>query len=87
MAKGIEDTAYYRWFRLAGANEVGGHPDHLSISADEFHAWCQALVTSWPTSMTTLTTHDTKRSEDVRARLMVLAEDGEGWATWLAGGP
>ncbi len=40
MAKGIEDTAYYRWFRLAGANEVGGHPDHLSISADEFHAWC-----------------------------------------------
>ena len=85
MAKGIEDTAYYRWFRLAGANEVGGHPDHLSISADEFHAWCQSLVTSWPTSMTTLTTHDTKRSEDVRARLMVLAEDGEGWATWLAG--
>ncbi len=83
MAKGIEDTAYYRWFRLAGANEVGGHPDHLSISADEFHAWCQDLVTTWPTSMTTLTTHDTKRSEDVRARLMVLAEDGEGWATWL----
>jgi (1->4)-alpha-D-glucan 1-alpha-D-glucosylmutase len=83
MAKGIEDTAYYRWFRLAGANEVGGHPDHLSISADEFHAWCQALVTTWPTSMTTLTTHDTKRSEDVRARLMALAEDGEGWATWL----
>jgi (1->4)-alpha-D-glucan 1-alpha-D-glucosylmutase len=83
MAKGIEDTAYYRWFRLAGANEVGGHPDHLSISADEFHAWCEQLVTTWPTSMTTLTTHDTKRSEDVRARLMALAEDGEGWATWL----
>ena len=83
MAKGIEDTAYYRWFRLAGANEVGGHPDHLSISADEFHEWCRALVTSWPTSMTSLTTHDTKRSEDVRARLMALAEDGEGWATWL----
>jgi (1->4)-alpha-D-glucan 1-alpha-D-glucosylmutase len=40
MAKGIEDTAYYRWFRLAGANEVGGHPDHLSISAEEFHTWC-----------------------------------------------
>ena len=83
MAKGIEDTAYYRWFRLAGANEVGGHPDHLSISADEFHDWCEQLVTTWPTSMTTLTTHDTKRSEDVRARLMALAEDGEGWATWL----
>ena len=85
MAKGIEDTAYYRWFRLAGANEVGGHPDHLSISAEEFHTWCEGLVASWPTSMTTLTTHDTKRSEDVRARLMSLAEDGEGWATWVAG--
>jgi (1->4)-alpha-D-glucan 1-alpha-D-glucosylmutase len=84
MAKGIEDTAYYRWFRLAGANEVGGHPDHLSISAEEFHTWCEGLVASWPTSMTTLTTHDTKRSEDVRARLMSLAEDGEGWATWVA---
>lgn len=84
MAKGIEDTAYYRWFRLAGANEVGGHPDHLSISGDEFHAWCERLVSTWPTSMTTLTTHDTKRSEDVRARLMSLAEDGEGWATWVA---
>ena len=84
MAKGIEDTAYYRWFRLAGANEVGGHPDHLSIPAEEFHAWCEGLVSTWPTSMTTLTTHDTKRSEDVRARLMVLAEDGEGWAAWVA---
>jgi (1->4)-alpha-D-glucan 1-alpha-D-glucosylmutase len=83
MAKGIEDTAYYRWFRLAGANEVGGHPDHLSIPVEEFHTWCEQLATTWPTSMTTLTTHDTKRSEDVRARLMVLAEDGEGWATWL----
>jgi len=83
MAKGIEDTAFYRWFRLAGANEVGGHPDHLSISADEFHQWCETLATTWPTSMTTLTTHDTKRSEDVRARLMVLAEDGAGWGAWL----
>jgi (1->4)-alpha-D-glucan 1-alpha-D-glucosylmutase len=83
MAKGIEDTAYYRWLRMAGANEVGGHPDHLSITADEFHAWCERLVSTWPTSMTTLTTHDTKRSEDVRARLMSLAEDGEGWAVWV----
>lgn len=83
MAKGIEDTAYYRWFRLAGANEVGGHPDHLAIGADEFHAWCAEQVATWPTAMTTLTTHDTKRSEDVRARLMALAEDGAGWAAWL----
>ena len=83
MAKGIEDTAYYRWFRLAGANEVGGDPEHLSIAAETFHAWCERLVTTWPTAMTTLTTHDTKRSEDVRARLMVLAEDGDGWARWV----
>jgi (1->4)-alpha-D-glucan 1-alpha-D-glucosylmutase len=84
MAKGIEDTAYYRWFRLTGSNEVGGDPDHPSISPEEFHAWCARLVSTWPTSMTALTTHDTKRSEDVRARLMPLAEDGEGWAAWLA---
>ena len=84
MAKGIEDTAYYRWFRLAGANEVGGHPDHASIEVEDFHTWCAEQVATWPTAMTTLTTHDTKRSEDVRTRLMSLAEDGEGWATWLA---
>ncbi|HET7761010.1 MAG TPA: malto-oligosyltrehalose synthase, partial [Phycicoccus sp.] len=83
MAKGIEDTAFYRWFRLAGANEVGGDPQHLSIGAPEFHAWCATLQATWPTTMTTLTTHDTKRSEDTRARLMVLAEDATGWAEWL----
>ncbi|MEO5608387.1 MAG: malto-oligosyltrehalose synthase [Ornithinibacter sp.] len=83
MAKGIEDTAFYRWFRLAGANEVGGDPEHLSIGAQDFHDWCTELQASWPTSMTTLTTHDTKRSEDTRARLMVLSEDAPGWATWL----
>lgn len=83
MAKGIEDTAFYRWFRLAGANEVGGHPEQLAIGVDAFHAWAADLHASWPTSMTTLTTHDTKRSEDTRARLMVLAEDAPGWAAWL----
>ncbi|MBM6404266.1 malto-oligosyltrehalose synthase [Phycicoccus sp. CSK15P-2] len=84
MAKGIEDTAFYRWFRLAGANEVGGHPEDLSIDADAFHAWCSRQQSEWPTSMTTLTTHDAKRSEDTRARLMVLAEDAPGWERWLA---
>lgn len=83
MAKGIEDTAFYRWFRLAGANEVGGHPEHLAIGVEEFHAWCARQLAEWPTSMTTLTTHDTKRSEDTRARLMVLAEDAPGWERWL----
>ncbi|MGL5818437.1 MAG: malto-oligosyltrehalose synthase [Phycicoccus sp.] len=84
MAKGVEDTAFYRWYRLAGANEVGGDPAHLSIDVDEFHTWCVQLAADWPVTMTTLTTHDAKRSEDTRARLMVLAEDAEGWAAWLA---
>ena len=83
MAKGIEDTAFYRWFRLSGANEVGGDPEHLSIDVGQFHEWCTRMQREWPVSMTSLTTHDTKRSEDTRARLMVLAEDAEGWAQWL----
>lgn len=83
MAKGIEDTAFYRWLRLAGANEVGGHPQHLSIGADAFHQYAMGRLEHWPLTMTTLTTHDTKRSEDVRARLMVLAADPGAWAGWL----
>ncbi|WP_035911819.1 malto-oligosyltrehalose synthase [Knoellia sinensis] len=83
MAKGIEDTAFYRWARMTGANEVGGHPAHLSIGADEFHAFQLRQLTTWPATMTTLTTHDTKRSEDVRARLMTLAESAEQWSSWV----
>jgi len=83
MAKGIEDTAFYRWARMTGANEVGGHPSHLSIGDDVFHAFEARQLATWPTTMTTLTTHDTKRSEDVRARLMTLAESAEDWATWV----
>ncbi|CAN7380328.1 malto-oligosyltrehalose synthase [Knoellia sp. LjRoot47] len=83
MAKGIEDTAFYRWFRLTGANEVGGHPSHLSISADAFHEFESRQLATWPTTMTTLTTHDTKRSEDVRARLITLAESAQEWAEWV----
>ncbi|WP_353953229.1 malto-oligosyltrehalose synthase [Knoellia sp. S7-12] len=83
MAKGIEDTAFYRWLRMTGANEVGGHPSHLSIGADEFHTFVQRQQATWPTTMTTLTTHDTKRSEDVRARLMTLAESASDWDEWV----
>ncbi|KGN39195.1 malto-oligosyltrehalose synthase [Knoellia subterranea] len=83
MAKGIEDTAFYRWARMVGANEVGGHPAHLSIDPAEFHAFQARQVATWATTMSTLTTHDTKRSEDVRARLMTLAEDADGWAAWV----
>jgi len=83
MAKGIEDTAFYRWFRLAGANEVGGHPQELAIGTDQFHEYASARLAEWPLTMTTLTTHDTKRSEDVRARLAVLAAEPEAWERWL----
>lgn len=83
MAKGIEDTAFYRWLRMAGANEVGGHPAHLSTGADEFHAFGARQQATWPRTMTTLTTHDTKRSEDVRARLMTIAESADAWSAWV----
>lgn len=80
MAKAVEDTAFYRWFRLTGLNEVGGDPLHFGVTADEFHAFCARTVRDWPTTMTTLSTHDTKRSEDVRARLAVLSEVPHEWA-------
>jgi (1->4)-alpha-D-glucan 1-alpha-D-glucosylmutase len=88
MAKGVEDTAFYRWFRFAGANEVGGDPARIGVSPQEFHEWCAEQQRTWPVSMTTLSTHDTKRAEDVRARLAVLTELPEVWAgtvtAWLA---
>ncbi len=81
MAKGVEDTAFYRWPRLAALNEVGGEPDRLGIEPGEFHAFAARLARDWPATMTTLSTHDTKRQEDVRARLAVLAEIPAEWAT------
>ena len=83
MAKGIEDTAFYRYVRLTGLNEVGGDPGTLGCPVDEFHSFADFLVDTWPDTMTTLSTHDTKRSEDVRARLAVLAERPENWAAWV----
>ncbi|MEU0092609.1 malto-oligosyltrehalose synthase [Kribbella sp. NPDC006257] len=80
MAKGIEDTAFYRWFRLSSLNEVGGDPAHFGVSPEEFHAFASRLNQHWPRTMTTLSTHDTKRSEDVRARLGVLSEQPAAWA-------
>jgi (1->4)-alpha-D-glucan 1-alpha-D-glucosylmutase len=80
MAKGIEDTAFYRWHRLVALNEVGGDPDLLDdASPDQLHAWAAAQQEHWPRGMTTLSTHDTKRSEDVRARLLAVAGDAESW--------
>jgi len=80
MAKGVEDTAFYRWFRLASLNEVGGDPEHFGVTPEEFHAFAAQLNQHWPKTMTTLSTHDTKRSEDVRARLGVLSEQPAAWA-------
>jgi (1->4)-alpha-D-glucan 1-alpha-D-glucosylmutase len=83
MAKGVEDTAFYRYNRFVALNEVGGDPDRFGVSPAEFHVRCADRVASWPSTMTTLSTHDTKRSEDVRARLAVLAEIPNEWARCL----
>jgi (1->4)-alpha-D-glucan 1-alpha-D-glucosylmutase len=79
MAKGVEDTAFYRWSRLAALNEVGGDPDRFGWEPAEFHRFAARLAQDWPGTLTTLSTHDTKRQEDVRARLAVLAEIPQAW--------
>jgi (1->4)-alpha-D-glucan 1-alpha-D-glucosylmutase len=80
MAKGVEDTAYYRYSRFVALNEVGGDPDQFGISLQDFHALQVLRQNRQATSMTSLSTHDTKRGEDVRARLAVLSEIPEAWA-------
>lgn len=79
MAKGVEDTASYRWFPLAALNEVGGEPAEFGIKLSDFHEFNSLRLRSWPNTMNALSTHDTKRSEDVRARLFALSEDAESW--------
>jgi (1->4)-alpha-D-glucan 1-alpha-D-glucosylmutase len=85
MAKGVEDSAYYRWSRFVALNEVGGDPARFGSTVEEFHAAQQRRAERYPDSMTTLSTHDTKRSEDVRARLAVLAEIPAEWAALVRG--
>jgi (1->4)-alpha-D-glucan 1-alpha-D-glucosylmutase len=79
VAKGVEDTAFYRYNRLIALNEVGGHPSHFGLSLKEFHAAAAERAAHWPYTMLGSSTHDTKRSEDVRARLAVLSELGSTW--------
>lgn len=79
MAKGLEDTAFYRYNRLIALNEVGGHPDRFGVSPGEFHAANAARARDWPQSLLGTSTHDTKRGEDARARIAVLAEMPEAW--------
>jgi (1->4)-alpha-D-glucan 1-alpha-D-glucosylmutase len=83
MAKGLEDTAFYIFNRLVSLNEVGGDPGRFGISVEEFHRHNQMHSERWPHSMLASTTHDTKRSEDVRARINVLSEMPEEWGTKL----
>jgi len=78
-AKGIEDTAFYVYNRLISLNEVGGEPNRFGTSRDALHKWSAGRASRFPFAMTALSTHDTKRSEDVRARINVLSEIPDEW--------
>ncbi len=79
MAKGLEDTLFYVYNRLISLNEVGGDPGTFGVTVEEFHAFNQHQLAQWPHTLNATSTHDTKRSEDVRARLNVLSEMPEEW--------
>jgi (1->4)-alpha-D-glucan 1-alpha-D-glucosylmutase len=79
MAKGVEDTAFYIYNRLISLNEVGGEPGRFGVSVDEFHTWLAKRHDQWPLALNATSTHDTKRSEDVRARINALSELPAEW--------
>ena len=83
MAKAVEDTAFYAYNRLISLNEVGGDPEQFGLSLEAFHRQNADRQRHWPHSMLTTSTHDTKRSEDVRARINVLSEIPPEWGTAL----
>jgi (1->4)-alpha-D-glucan 1-alpha-D-glucosylmutase len=83
MAKGVEDTMFYCFDRLVSCNEVGSQASLIGISADKFHEFCHYLSDRWPNSMLATSTHDNKRSEDVRARISILSEIPERWSEAL----
>jgi (1->4)-alpha-D-glucan 1-alpha-D-glucosylmutase len=87
MAKGVEDTTLYVYNRLLSLNEVGGRPGYFGCSLEEFHRFNTKKRDLWPDSLNTTSTHDTKRGEDVRARINVLSEMPEEWRknlrTWI----
>lgn len=82
-AKGVEDTAFYTYVRFVGLNEVGGAPERFGTTVTRFHAASEENLRKRPRTMTTTSTHDTKRGEDVRARLAVLTEMPEAFASWV----
>jgi (1->4)-alpha-D-glucan 1-alpha-D-glucosylmutase len=83
MAKGVEDTAFFRYTRLGTLTEVGADPTEFAVAPEEFHTRMARRQAELPLSMTTLSTHDTKRSEDTRARISVLAELAPEWQASL----
>jgi (1->4)-alpha-D-glucan 1-alpha-D-glucosylmutase len=84
MAKSLEDTTFYRYHRLLALNEVGGDPAARALSAGEFHGMMRARASEWPHGMTATATHDTKRGEDARARIMALSEIPGEWTSAVA---
>lgn len=83
MAKGVEDTTFYCFDRLLSCNEVGASASLVGISNDKFHEYCHYLREYWPNNMLATSTHDNKRSEDVRTRISVISEVPERWAEAL----
>lgn len=84
MAKGVEDTTFYRYTVLTSANEVGAGPHYFTTTPDDFHDFQTRLLLTWPVTMSTLSTHDTKRCEDVRARIAPIAQYTDEWLEMLA---
>ena len=84
MAKSLEDTAFYRYHRLLALNEVGGDPAAKALSVEAFHGMMRTRAKEWPHGMTATATHDTKRGEDARTRIMALAEIPGEWTSAVA---
>ena len=84
MAKSLEDTAFYRYHRLLAFNEVGGDPSARALPVEAFHEMMKARACEWPHGMTATSTHDTKRGEDARARLLALTELPGEWTSAVA---
>lgn len=85
MAKGLEDTAFYNYFRLISLNEVGGEPGRFGLELEEYHQHCQERASRHPHGLLATATHDTKRGEDARTRISVLSEMPEAWAKAVKG--
>jgi (1->4)-alpha-D-glucan 1-alpha-D-glucosylmutase len=85
MAKGVEDTAAYRWFPLTALAEVGSRPDRFGAGSAGLHGYASRRLAGWPDSMSALSTHDAKRSEDTRARLLAISEIPAEWVSALRG--